>query len=754
MRRAIPFLLLLFLLPSVFAVDLTLRVNNSVNGTLSNNFCINATGAATQNVCTLNGTIILTTTGFYNITVQAIGAGYYNQPYDFCYQETANISTPCGGLNTGNYSYSGNWNNPTRVFDADFSTSGSPNFPGETFYMNYTVPTGANIVGSLWQVRGAGWENLSLSSCNANGGILQFYVLTAITPSRNLWHCGNSSSWTLLSTQTGSLPVFEEGVYWNMSVAAADHLNTNVQNFNFSTNQNLTFNTSQSLINLTALQLFTSNTITTFNATNGKVTNTTSTSSLMVPANNGTNNLLVRVLGNYSQNYTCTITAPVTTQTCSATGIYDDLFTIGANASGVSVTNFSVNLSNNTLGGILSSGNTTNGSFTFPVVQGYYYNFLITPSGYSRVTATLAANASTNRYNFTMLPLNSFDLSFYNETTNLRLNNTNVTIQLISNNFANNYSTSNGTLLTTQLTTGIYTIRYWIDPAIPRNYYITLSNQTYSNLSLYTIDTIVASQLTASVKDTSNLAVENATVKLLRYFVGCNCYNVVQMSQTSYAGNAIFFVQATTGYYKWIIEYAGVTYFISSTPEQITTSTRNFVIDFGTNYYEPYTNLENVASTLTYNQTSNVLTLTYDDSTSNTAGACLSATFLNISRYSTIGPSCSAGSTGSVYLTLTNDTTYQYSAIVNDTGTGVQVLYTGYIEPTTSSIFGNLGIFLAIGLLITLSLLLSFSPTAVLIATAAGLVLIQLLGIMTFDQLFIVGFVGISLGIGVGLMRR
>ena len=29
---------------------------------------------------------------------------------DWCYQETATVSTPCGGLSTGSYRCTGNWN--------------------------------------------------------------------------------------------------------------------------------------------------------------------------------------------------------------------------------------------------------------------------------------------------------------------------------------------------------------------------------------------------------------------------------------------------------------------------------------------------------------------------------------------------------------------------------------------------------------------------------------------------------------------
>ena len=62
---------------------------------------------------------------------------------DACYQETANVSTACGGLSTGSYS-----DNTTSIF-----------------YINYTKPS-QTTNSSLWQVKhGTINQNVSLSSC-------------------------------------------------------------------------------------------------------------------------------------------------------------------------------------------------------------------------------------------------------------------------------------------------------------------------------------------------------------------------------------------------------------------------------------------------------------------------------------------------------------------------------------------------------------------------------------------------------------
>src|SRR4030067_3052621 len=89
---------------------------------------------------------------------------------EFCYQETATVSTECGGLSTGSYSTGGNWaNNSPFTYDGDWSTWGYPlNYAVSYLNINYTKPTGATNA-SFWEVRDvniSGSRNVAiLQSC-------------------------------------------------------------------------------------------------------------------------------------------------------------------------------------------------------------------------------------------------------------------------------------------------------------------------------------------------------------------------------------------------------------------------------------------------------------------------------------------------------------------------------------------------------------------------------------------------------------
>ena len=69
-----------------------------------------------------------------------------------CYQESANVSTACGGLDTGKYAFTGTWQNPSNFIDGDWDTYGAPGGTGPVVYVNYTIPSGITNL-SLLQLK-------------------------------------------------------------------------------------------------------------------------------------------------------------------------------------------------------------------------------------------------------------------------------------------------------------------------------------------------------------------------------------------------------------------------------------------------------------------------------------------------------------------------------------------------------------------------------------------------------------------------
>lgn len=105
-----------------------------------------------------------------------------SQNYQYCYQETANISTDCGGLNTGNYA-----------------------FANHLFYINYSKPTFANNLGSYWMFKHGNpsiIENIPipLDCWNYNNVSLKVFSFFATGKEHfSTGECFDGTNWNLIS---------------------------------------------------------------------------------------------------------------------------------------------------------------------------------------------------------------------------------------------------------------------------------------------------------------------------------------------------------------------------------------------------------------------------------------------------------------------------------------------------------------------------------------------------------------------------
>ena len=120
-------------------------------------------------------------------------AMYWDIPViNYCFQETANISTICGGLDTGEYN--------VIITNADH---------GFDYYVNYTIP--ANVVDAIIQVRTSYFgsatnytTNLDECILNSQNGILE---LNFSNPGSgdSYFYCKNNTDWILFYSNNGLL---------------------------------------------------------------------------------------------------------------------------------------------------------------------------------------------------------------------------------------------------------------------------------------------------------------------------------------------------------------------------------------------------------------------------------------------------------------------------------------------------------------------------------------------------------------------
>lgn len=518
---------------------------------------------------------------------------------------------------------------------------------------------------------------------------------------------------------------------------------------------NVTFNTYQALLNLQAYRLWLNTSIASFFVRNNLVTNTTTSGSLFIPASNGTNNVFVNVTGNFTKNITCTVTSPLATVACNATDIHDARLIVNATFQGTLVTNWTINVTNSSLGTPLYTQNTTNGTFDLPALLGYAYYTTFYSTTYVGQNTTINATATPTYYTFPVRYSQSLTIRIKDELTDNNVTQ-NFSVQFVDG-VAENFTIVNGSGTVVLSLPAYYTIRYSAPSYNERERFTTITTQSAQEILLYAINSSVSTQIAVTVRDTSGAPVGNATVTLLRYFFNCNCYLPVEERSTAYTGQTAFYVQVAEGHYKWSVNYLGTNYFLSSTPETINEDSRTFIIDRGQQFYESITRVSGMSHNLVYNRETGGVSFTWSDPSGIVTQGCLTVKYLDGVDYAYYPPVCADGAIGSVVVTVDDPENTRYFAsgtVATSTEFSDHVLSAIWLDPLFTSEYGVLGQFLGVGFIITVALIFSFSAVAVIIGTIGSALIITLLGLTPLMTNAFAALAAIGLGFAIYVMRN
>jgi hypothetical protein len=141
---------------------------------------------------------------------------------NFCYQESANVATACGGLATGTYSCVGDFSttHPCSMFsDGNWNTYMMPaSSKLVEINIDYTVPVGASSA-SLWQIRNYPEEakNVSIPASCWNSNVLKFRFQgdDLVSPYNGKWSCYTGTAWVDVYSKQGNPIAYEEAMIWN-----------------------------------------------------------------------------------------------------------------------------------------------------------------------------------------------------------------------------------------------------------------------------------------------------------------------------------------------------------------------------------------------------------------------------------------------------------------------------------------------------------------------------------------------------------
>ncbi len=153
------------------------------------------------------------------------------QTSSWCYQETANVSTVCGGLDSGSYIWEHDWSSVDLIYDENWSTSGNHNrfiesYDDGTIYINYSKPINSTST-SIWQIKYNSvspiTSNFSIPINCWNQEPLQIrvnssYIVTTFGTGADCW---DGTVWDNFYANTGAQLgysyIYEEAMYWNIT---------------------------------------------------------------------------------------------------------------------------------------------------------------------------------------------------------------------------------------------------------------------------------------------------------------------------------------------------------------------------------------------------------------------------------------------------------------------------------------------------------------------------------------------------------
>jgi len=379
------------------------------------------------------------------------------------------------------------------------------------------------------------------------------------------------------------------------------------------------------------------------------------------------------------------------------------------------------------------------------LIHGSYNITLDSPSW--AITTTPVTLSSLQDYTYITIQAytaNSFLLTFYNETTNQLLNNATINIQFISTMQAFNTSTSNGSIYVDLLTPGDYTITYWRENLVRRNYYVELTPQSFNELRLYLIDQDDSAIYLPIARNSFSQACNNQTISLLRYYIDINGYRVVEMARTDVNGEAVLRVQPNIIDYK--LFFSGDCGEFTTSPQKFTSTSNSFTIVGAQTVLTSSQALSNAVVSMNYINSTMTYVFDWSDSSNTVSRGCLIVYKSFAGRITTEHNQCLDMSSGSLIYTLNgtlNDTVWNAQGILH---TNTPYSSYNFAGPTVSFLtsvarWGSAGVFFALLLILGVVLMNSTSASAIVFSSIGTLVVVMVLGIIAGGSGVIAGLI-------------
>lgn len=411
------------------------------------------------------------------------------------------------------------------------------------------------------------------------------------------------------------------------------------------------------------------------------------------------------------------------------------------------------------------SGNTstTSGVAYVPLYNGTYDVNISNAVGddgtaYAIQTKNLTANLFVRNYTFPLLISNSVNITFFDEETGVALVGTDVTLEYFSSlGTSGNETTNTSVMFINLLLPETYTFIYNAPGYDERFYEFTLVNETFNNLNLTLLNSTSSSTVTITVKDTLNNRVEGAKVKILKFDVADNEYDLLEVRTTNFEGQTIAGMILNSPLYQFIVEVDGSPV-LTTEGTQIYGTSLTLIVDLITSGgFEEIFNGYNMAGVITFDNATNLVTFTYNDESNTGSQACLTIYRLG-TLTTTENQSCSSTTSGILSVSVDNTTgrTYQAVGEITDSASYTHTLDTMFIRFDTTITDEGSSLIMMILMVILFATALSVSVEIAIVAAFSVPLMFSIIGLtaLSIGVTTSILVLGLVIAFILGVIRR
>lgn len=603
--------------------------------------------------------------------------------------------------------------------------------------------------------QGFRFNNVIINFTDSNGVVnASVFNLTTNTPVRYNWSISdNATSNTTISVST--VPT-GYSIFFNDSFIETN--TDGIVSLDLKSTKNsfiLTNNTGTLIIKAT--QKFTNNTINTFNITNPTTSSTLNGSiTLTLTAGNYT------VTGNANDSeYINTVTETVeitakNTQEINLTGFFTTNVSLNVtNNNGENINTWDATFNTTEYGGV--SVTTSNGA-TIGLLNATWQvrveNAIQAGTNYAKNNQTTTLTTQTTpTINFTLYQTNSFNIEFRDEQTNNLINDRNITVEYISSLEFQNKTTTNGTVFISGLIPTEIQIRYEPTDYKRRNAYFFITNQSFTNITLYSLNNTEGVLGIITATDESGNPEPGRLIKLMRGYQIDNKqeFRTVQMAKTDFGGEGVLFYELND--VEYIIKSFDNTQdqnLLSDSGEFfITSQTLTIRLDTDEDPLSSYNLVRNITilQKPSYSNTTKLWTFKYDSNEANSllgngGRVCLRVDALCDLGKVRQGETCSEANTATLNFNYSGSCTSQAIAVLesNTEFSEWTLSESTYQAKRMFDQIGRIGLYMGSLIIYTLATALGFNPVTLILGTIAAVIALIASG-------FVAGSVGFILTI-------